>query len=127
PDRSSLLFAQQLLAAGSSPSKQLSRGEIARLVGQALGQLPETDREVLLMRNIDRLSYEEVGCLLDIDAAAARKRSQRSKAFSSLTIKVRCRLASLLRRKVPRRSARAGRFAGTASFAPVEGPARKLS
>ena len=78
PDRSCSLFAQQLLAGGSSPSKRLSRREIAQLVSQALGQLPETDREILLMRNLDRLSYEEVSCLMEIDAAAARKRYGRA-------------------------------------------------
>jgi RNA polymerase sigma-70 factor (ECF subfamily) len=78
PPQSSLLLAQQLLAHGSSPSKQLSRREIATRVNRALGELPEADREILLMRNIDRLSYEEASCILDIDAAAARKRYGRA-------------------------------------------------
>jgi RNA polymerase sigma-70 factor (ECF subfamily) len=78
PDRSSLLLAQQLLAAGSTPSQHLSRREIARCVGQAVAQLPETDREILLMRNFEGLSYQEISCLLDLDAAAARKRYGRA-------------------------------------------------
>jgi RNA polymerase sigma-70 factor (ECF subfamily) len=78
PDQSSLLLAQKLLARDSSPSKHLSRREIALLVDQALGQLPDGDREILLMRNIEHLSYDEVGFLLEIDAAAARKRYGRA-------------------------------------------------
>jgi RNA polymerase sigma-70 factor (ECF subfamily) len=78
PDRSSLLLARQLLGVGSTPSQQLSRKEIARLVGQALAQLPEIDREILLMRNFEGLSYQEVGCVLEIDPATARKRYGRA-------------------------------------------------
>lgn len=78
PDRSSLLLAQQLLAVGSTPSQQLSRREIARRVNEALVQLPEDDREILLMRNFEGLSYEEVGSALDITPAAARKRYGRA-------------------------------------------------
>jgi RNA polymerase sigma-70 factor (ECF subfamily) len=78
PDRSSMLLARRLLAAGPSPSQQLADREIARRVREALAQLSETDREILLMRNVEELPYEEVGCLLDLSAAAARKRYGRA-------------------------------------------------
>jgi RNA polymerase sigma-70 factor (ECF subfamily) len=78
PDRSSLLLARQLLAGGPSPSQRLIEREAARRVREALDRLPEIDREVLLMRNLEELSYQEVACLLDIDPAAARKRYGRA-------------------------------------------------
>jgi RNA polymerase sigma-70 factor (ECF subfamily) len=78
PERSSLLLAQRLFALGSSPSRQLSRRETARRVSQALAQLAEADREVLLMRTFEGLSYEEVGAALDIAPTAARKRYGRA-------------------------------------------------
>jgi RNA polymerase sigma-70 factor (ECF subfamily) len=78
PEDSSLLLAYRLLAAGSTPSQQLSRQEMARRVNQALAQLPDADREVLLMRQFDGLSYEEVAYTLDITPAAARKRYGRA-------------------------------------------------
>ncbi len=78
PDRSSLLLARLLLAGNRSPSRRLQEQEAAQCVRQALEQLSEVDREVLLMRNADELSYEEVGCLLDIAPAAARKRYGRA-------------------------------------------------
>src|SRR5438270_328589 len=46
PDRSSVVLAEQLLAAGGSPSEQLTRRELARRVRQALAELPEADREL---------------------------------------------------------------------------------
>jgi RNA polymerase sigma-70 factor (ECF subfamily) len=78
PERSSLLFAQQLLASGSTPSQKLDQQELARRVREAVAQLPEADREVLLMRTFEGLSFEEVGYLLDIDPATARKRHGRA-------------------------------------------------
>src|SRR5262245_59382292 len=78
PDRSSLLLARPFLDKGSSPSRQLARGELVRRVRQALAGLSETDREVLLMRSVDELPYREIGCILDLDPAAARKRYGRA-------------------------------------------------
>src|SRR6516165_5813288 len=78
PDRSSWLLAQQLQATGSTPSQRFSRREIARRLNQALGQLSEADREILLMRHYEELSYDEISSLLEIDAAAARKRYGRA-------------------------------------------------
>jgi RNA polymerase sigma-70 factor (ECF subfamily) len=78
PDRSSELLSQKLLAPGSSLSHQLDRRERARRVREVLARLPEADREVLVMRDLDGLSYEEVAGILDIDPAAARKRHGRA-------------------------------------------------
>jgi RNA polymerase sigma-70 factor (ECF subfamily) len=77
PDRSSLLLAQQFVAS-STASKNLARRELAALVRAAMAQLPDHDREVLLMRTFEGLSFEEVGYLLGIDPATARKRHGRA-------------------------------------------------
>jgi RNA polymerase sigma-70 factor (ECF subfamily) len=78
PERSSLLFAQQFLVGGSTPSQQLSRRELAQRVNRALTQLPPTDHEILLLRHFEGLSYDEIGAVLEITAAAARKRYGRA-------------------------------------------------
>jgi RNA polymerase sigma-70 factor (ECF subfamily) len=78
PDRSSLLLARPFLDRRSSPSQQLARGDLTRRVRQALAELPERDREVLLMRIVDELPYREIGHILDLDPAAARKRHGRA-------------------------------------------------
>jgi RNA polymerase sigma-70 factor (ECF subfamily) len=66
------------LTGGSTPSRRVSRDELARRVRQALARLSEADQEVLLMRTFDGLSFDEVGCLLGIEPAAARKRYGRA-------------------------------------------------
>jgi RNA polymerase sigma-70 factor (ECF subfamily) len=78
PERSSLVLARQLLARGSTPSERLNQEELVRRVRQAVSQLPEMDREVLLMRTFEGLSFEEVAWMLKIDPAAARKRHGRA-------------------------------------------------
>jgi RNA polymerase sigma-70 factor (ECF subfamily) len=78
PERSSLLLAQGLLARGPSPSQQAEARDLAQRVGRAVARLGQTDREVLLLRHAEDLSFEEIGCLLDIEAAAARKRFGRA-------------------------------------------------
>jgi RNA polymerase sigma-70 factor (ECF subfamily) len=77
PERSSLLLAQGLLQ-GAAPGRRLDQEELARLVRQAVGRLAGADREVLLMRTFEGLSFEEVSFMLGVDAAAARKRHGRA-------------------------------------------------
>jgi RNA polymerase sigma-70 factor (ECF subfamily) len=78
PDRSSLLVARPLLSAAPSPSAGAEARELAEQVGQAVANLSEADREILLMRHAEELPYEEIGCLLDIEPPAARKRYGRA-------------------------------------------------
>jgi RNA polymerase sigma-70 factor (ECF subfamily) len=78
PEQSSLVLAEQLLASGSTPSHQLSRDELVRRLRQAVVQLSEDDREILLLRNFEGLSNQEVGHLLAIDPAAASQRHGRA-------------------------------------------------
>jgi RNA polymerase sigma-70 factor (ECF subfamily) len=78
PERSSVLLAQQLLAGGSTPSQRLSVEEAARQVRQALAELEEMDREVLLLRHLEGLAHEEAACILGIEPAAVRKRYGRA-------------------------------------------------
>jgi RNA polymerase sigma-70 factor (ECF subfamily) len=68
----------RLAAAGSTPSRRLHREEMVGRVRQALAGLPEVDREVLLMRTFEGLSYDEVSRRLGIEPAAARKRHGRA-------------------------------------------------
>jgi RNA polymerase sigma-70 factor (ECF subfamily) len=78
PDRSSLLVARPLLAGMPSPSEQLAARDLADRVGRSVAELAEADREILLMRHLEELSYAEIACLLDIEAGAARQRYGRA-------------------------------------------------
>ena len=76
--RSSVQLAGRLLAAGPSPSEQVRSRELARLVRQAVAQLNDADREIIVMRNFEELSNEEVAYTLGVDPGTASKRYGRA-------------------------------------------------
>ena len=78
PDRSSQLVARPLLDRAPSPSEELAAREFADRVARAVAGLAPADREVLLLRHADGLPFAEVGSLLGVDPAAARKRFGRA-------------------------------------------------
>jgi RNA polymerase sigma-70 factor (ECF subfamily) len=78
PERSSLNLAMRLLDSGTSPSQRMARQELATQVRQALGGLGEIDREVLLMRYVEKLSYDDIGQVLDLEPSAVSKRHARA-------------------------------------------------
>jgi RNA polymerase sigma-70 factor (ECF subfamily) len=78
PDQSSVLLAQSLQAHAPGPIQQLCQGEQVAKVHHALALLPELDREILLMRHVEDLPYEDIGHILGMEAATARKRYGRA-------------------------------------------------
>ena len=78
PERSSLQLAQQLAASGTTPSQHLVRDELGHRVRSAVAKLSDPDREVLLMRNFEGLSNQEVAKVLAIEPATASKRYGRA-------------------------------------------------
>jgi RNA polymerase sigma-70 factor (ECF subfamily) len=59
-DKSSHLLNKSLLSPHSSPSHQAARREQAVLLADALKQLPDDYREVLILRHLEELSFPEV-------------------------------------------------------------------
>jgi RNA polymerase sigma-70 factor (ECF subfamily) len=78
PEHSSLVLARRLLAGGSTPSERLDNQETVRRVRHAVAQLAKPDREIVMMRHFERLSNQEVACLLEIEPATASKRHGRA-------------------------------------------------
>ena len=78
PEESSLLLAKQLIARDPSPSQCVGKREVTRGVRRAMAQLPEQDREVLMMHWVQGLKFGEIGLVLGIEEATARKRQARA-------------------------------------------------
>src|SRR5262249_33288078 len=74
PDESAVELAGRLLDLGSSPSKHLLREELRARVRAALEQLPERDREVLVLRYLEQLSTKETAAVLGINEPAVKTR-----------------------------------------------------
>ena len=59
-DQSSVLLDRCLIAAQSSPSQQAANREQAVLLADALGELPDNYREVIVLRHLEGLTFPEV-------------------------------------------------------------------
>jgi len=71
-DRSSLAIQQQLAAPVSSPSVHTSRREQGVLLAGALEKLPADYREVFLLRNLERIPFDEIATRMNRSSGAVR-------------------------------------------------------
>jgi RNA polymerase sigma-70 factor (ECF subfamily) len=78
PDESALALVDQLVAPGSSPSKQVLRHEMLSRVQAALARLREQEREVLVMRYLEQLSIREIAAVLGITESGVKSRHLRA-------------------------------------------------
>lgn len=78
PPQLSASIARQLRCSRPTPSEKYRRNELARQVRLALGELSERDREIIVMRNVESLSNQEVAQVLQIDPDAASQRYGRA-------------------------------------------------
>ena len=76
--RSSRLIARGLLSIQPSPFERLQRLEMARRIGEAVNDLNDQDREIVIMRNVEDLTFEEIAQVLEVRAAAVRQRYGRA-------------------------------------------------
>src|SRR5205814_1563035 len=73
-DESVSQLVSLLAGSATSPSHQLMRAEQQTWVREALAELDEEDREVLVMRYLEGLSCREIAAVLEIGDGAARMR-----------------------------------------------------
>jgi RNA polymerase sigma-70 factor (ECF subfamily) len=78
PDHSAAELADRLAAPDPGPSEAARRVEQRSRVRAALAGLPGPDREVLTLRYLEELSAAEVGIVLGVTEAAAKKRVLRA-------------------------------------------------
>jgi RNA polymerase sigma-70 factor (ECF subfamily) len=78
PDESVAELAARLVTSATSPTQQALRKELRQRVRQALEQLSERDREVLVLRNLEQLSVADTAEVLGISAGAVKVRHLRA-------------------------------------------------
>jgi RNA polymerase sigma-70 factor (ECF subfamily) len=71
-EHSTIQLAALLPAAGKSPSMAVQQREEAVLLADRLAQLPKSYREVLVLRNLQSLPFEEVAERIDRSVGATR-------------------------------------------------------
>jgi RNA polymerase sigma-70 factor (ECF subfamily) len=78
PDRSSVVLAESLIGSVATPSAIAQAKEFAERFAAVIAELPDADREILLLRQVEDMPYEEVAVLLDIEETTARQRYGRA-------------------------------------------------
>lgn len=78
PDKSSMMLAARYIEPATSLSRRLAKKEYEQLVQEAISELEELDREILLMRIVEGLEHSEISQLLDLNCDAVRKRFGRA-------------------------------------------------
>jgi RNA polymerase sigma-70 factor (ECF subfamily) len=78
PEDSSVHLARQLLSATPGPTTELLQKEFGARVRDAVQNLSEVDREIVVLRNFEELSNQEAAQLLGIKPAAASQRYGRA-------------------------------------------------
>jgi RNA polymerase sigma-70 factor (ECF subfamily) len=78
PDESARLLVDHLVGGDPTPSHALLREERRRHVRAALEQLAPADREILVLRYLEDLTFPEIAAILDIGESAAKMRHLRA-------------------------------------------------
>jgi RNA polymerase sigma-70 factor, ECF subfamily len=77
-EEATLAVVERLAANGTSPSQKLIRDEQHTRVRDAVSRLTPTDRDVLMMRNVEQLTMAEVAAVFGITEGAAKVRHLRA-------------------------------------------------
>jgi RNA polymerase sigma-70 factor, ECF subfamily len=72
-DKSSQTLNGDFAASCSSPSQRMARREQAVLLADALAKLPESYREVIILRNLEGLSFSDVATRMERSEDAVQK------------------------------------------------------
>jgi RNA polymerase sigma-70 factor (ECF subfamily) len=78
PDDSARLLADRLVATDTTPGHAVVREERRQRVHTALERLTPPDREILVMRYLEDLTFPEIAAILDIGESAAKMRHLRA-------------------------------------------------
>jgi RNA polymerase sigma-70 factor (ECF subfamily) len=69
----------QIPAPGDQPDREIEAGEARRLVAEALGDLEPPGREIILLREAEGLSYQELAETLGVPLGTVQSRLARAR------------------------------------------------
>jgi len=64
---------------GQDPQRQLEQAELSQAVARGLEALPDHHRQVLVLRELSGLSYQEIGRIMDLDIGTVKSRIARAR------------------------------------------------
>lgn len=78
PDESAALLADRIAANMAAPDRRLIEAEMKARLMEALAELAEADREILVLRYLEQLPGREIAEILQISEVAVRQRLTRA-------------------------------------------------
>ena len=63
----------------AGPAAELERGELEAALHRAIAELPEERRIVVVLRDLQGLSYEEIAAALELELGTVRSRLHRAR------------------------------------------------
>lgn len=69
-----------------SPEQQTLQSELAEAVARAVRQLPEGQREALILAHYEQLSLAEIASVMELEVTAVKSRLQRARAHLKETL-----------------------------------------
>jgi RNA polymerase sigma-70 factor (ECF subfamily) len=69
----------QMAASGDAPDVETVKAEFVELLSRRMEELPRKLREVLVLRNVENLSYEEIATVLDCSIGTVKSRIARAR------------------------------------------------
>ncbi len=64
----------------TTPERDLLRGEVGQAVALAVGQLPDTQREILILAHYEQMPLAEIAEVVQLEVTAVKSRLQRARA-----------------------------------------------
>jgi RNA polymerase sigma-70 factor (ECF subfamily) len=69
----------QIAASGDAPDVETVKAEFVELLSRRMEELPRKLREVLVLRNVENLSYEQIAVVLDCSIGTVKSRIARAR------------------------------------------------
>lgn len=70
---------RQVISSDPGPDEAAERSEIRRIVNDAINRLPEEQRVVITLRDLQGMSYEEIARILELPAGTVKSRINRAR------------------------------------------------
>lgn len=68
------------LSGNDSPEKNLEQNRTIKLVRQAIAAMPKSEKEILLLRDIQELSYDEISAILNVPLGTVKSKLNRARS-----------------------------------------------
>jgi len=72
-------MTRQIAAATDAPDTEAVKAEFIELLNRKIGELPHKFREVIVLRNVENMSYDEIAAALDCSVGTVKSRLARGR------------------------------------------------